>query len=222
MRRLGTQGQSMVEMLVILQAMLLLIMGAIQFALIYHAKTTLNYAAYEAVRAGSLNNADYEAIQEGFARGLAPLYSYADDGDQIGAYQDARDQILDEFDSSDKLIRIERLSPTSSDFVDYAITVSSDDGDSTQIPNDNLRYRTSDTGITSHRNIQDANLLHLRITYWYPLYVPMANSVVNSAICTLSKWSGDEVCDGDEKRIPLTSVAAMRMQSPAIESEGFY
>ena len=216
MRKLGVKGQSMVELLVILQAMLLLIMGAIQFALIYHAKITLNYAAYEAVRAGSLNNADYEAIQEGFARGLAPLYSYAtDDDEQIDAYQDARDKILEEFDSSDQLIRIERLSPQSNDFTDFALS----DGN---IPNDNLRYRTSDTGLTGHRNIQDANLLHLRITYWYPLYVPMVDSVIYSAICELSKWSDDTVCSGDDKKIPLTAVAAMRMQSPAMDSSGFY
>jgi hypothetical protein len=46
----------MVELLVVLlPVMLLLIFGTIQFALIYHAKITLNYAAFEGARAGTLN-----------------------------------------------------------------------------------------------------------------------------------------------------------------------
>ena len=248
--RLDQQGQSMAEFLIILPVMLLLIFGAIQFALIFHAKITLNYAAFEAARAGSLNNARFEAVKEGFARGLAPLYSYfepdsnkrdADDPlNQIGAFQQARQRIWNEFDSPLGLIRIERLSPSKKDFFDFAPDEA--------IPNDNLIYRSSEEGANGRRSIQDANLLHLRITYWYPLYVPFINRLIfNSFICChtgkrsaldltlltgsdpdqagkskVCSWSGDPVCDGDVPRIPLTVTAALRMQSPAMESEGYY
>ncbi|MGB1238637.1 MAG: TadE/TadG family type IV pilus assembly protein, partial [Pseudomonadales bacterium] len=42
------RGQAMVEMIVISFVALLLLLGIIQFALLYNAKTVLNYAAFEA------------------------------------------------------------------------------------------------------------------------------------------------------------------------------
>lgn len=209
MRSLNMNGQSMVEMLVILQVMLLLILGAIQFALIYNAKITLNYATYEAARAGSLNNATFDAAKEGFARGLAPLYAYAKKGErQVDAFQVSREKILDEFDGNDNLICIERLSPVVADF-----------SDGKEIPNDNLRFRSSQPNSVSNRSIQQANLLHLRVTYWYPLYVPMVGPIIKKVVCSLNRWSGSKVCSSDENRIPLTSIAAFRMQSPAQKSK---
>lgn len=241
------KGQSMAEFLVILPVMLLLLFGAIQFALIFHAKITLNYAAYEAARAGSLNNAKFTSVKEGFSRGLAPLYSYFEpdskrrstDGalNQVGAFQKSRQRIFDEFDDPNHLVRIERLSPVAQDFSDFAPDA--------VIPNDNLIYRSSTLGSTSKRSIQDANLLHLRITYWYPLYVPFVNKLIfNEFICCkktkqlfqdsiwlgsrsssdnkICKWADDQVCQQDEPRIPLVATAALRMQSPVKESPGYW
>lgn len=232
----------MVEFLVILPVMLLLIFGTVQFAFIFHAKITLNYAAFEAVRYGSLGQGKFEEVQEGFARGLAPLYSYfeSDDAirrerkengstevasDQIEAFQIARNRIYDEFSSQNNLICIERLSPTESAFQGYA---SADD----TIPNDNLMYRSSKVKEKSQTSIQDANLLHLRVTYWYPLYVPFINNLIfKTFICCNSgenkgkicRWNNAKVCR-DEKQepvIPLTATAVMRMQTPVVNSDGF-
>ena len=139
----------MAEFLIVLPVMLLLIFGAIQFALIYHAKITLNYAAFEAVRAGTLGQGKFDEVREGFARGLAPLYSYFEsdpdrrkkrDPDttahgQVEAFQMARDKIYKEFDSPTKLIRIERLSPTDKTLLAFAPDAA--------LPNDNLTYRSS-------------------------------------------------------------------------------
>ncbi|MCL7488913.1 MAG: pilus assembly protein [Desulfobulbaceae bacterium] len=231
-------GQSMAEFLVILPVILLLIFGAIQFALIFHAKITLNYAAFEAVRYGSLGQGRFNEVREGFARGLAPLYSYfeSDDhirkkrkgniaGDQIEAYQMARNRVYNEFDSRNRLVRIERLNPTDSSFLDFA----SDE----EIPNDNLMYRTSRMEEKSQSSIQDANLLHLRVTYWYPLYVPLVNKLIfNTFICcktvdiadSFCKWSEDPVCmdKNQEPVIPLTATAVMRMQTPLVKSDGYF
>jgi hypothetical protein len=209
-------GQSMVELLVILSAMLMLIFGTIQFALIWNAKITLNYAVFEAARAGTLNNATYDSIKEGFARGLAPLYSFdEDDTDQVGAFQDARSKILDEFDTTEQLIRIERLNPTDESFADFA-------DETGYIPNDNLRYRSSAISHRSGSSLQDANLLHLRVTYWYPLYVPLVNSLMFSTVICEGKWKNDKVCDQSTPRIPLTSTTVLRMQTPAHNTDGFY
>ncbi len=217
-------GQSMVEFLVILPVMLLLILGTVQVALIYHAKITLNYAAFEAVRAGTLNCdkkylkngngcrsevSQFDAMKEGLARGLAPLYSYYEPRteerkgmhdpalNQVEAYQQGRDRVFDELKG--EFIRVERLNPTPQAFSEFAV-----DG---VIPNDNLMYRSGASG-DSQMSIQDANLLHLRITYWYPMYVPFINKLISKvANC---KWDDDEVYP----RIPITATAVMRMQVP--------
>jgi Flp pilus assembly protein TadG len=68
-------AQAMVEFLIVLPVMLLLVMGILQFAFIYQAKTTLNYAAFQTARAGSLHNADMGAMQIAFSSNMAPLYT---------------------------------------------------------------------------------------------------------------------------------------------------
>ncbi len=242
-------GQSMVELLVVLPVMLLLILATIQFALIYHAKITLNYAAFEGVRAGTLNCdkkyqdydrrctsdvGQFDAVKEGFARGLAPLYSYYEPdakeraklkkaaGNQVEAYQQGRARIFKEFDAKAEYIRIERLNPTTQAFADFATDE--------VIPNDNLMYRSKTSSGGSRMSIQDANLLHLRFTYWYPLYVPFVNKLMfDKFICckglgknSFCKWADDPICQGDEPRIPLTSTAIMRMQTPVENSKEYY
>ena len=71
----------MVETLIVLFVALLLLLGIVQFGLIYNAKLTLDYAAFEAARAGAVNYADRRAIEYALARGLAPLYTSVDPGD---------------------------------------------------------------------------------------------------------------------------------------------
>ena len=65
----------MVEFFIVLPVMLLLVLGILQFALIYQAKITLNYAAFETARAGSLNNGNRDAMNLAFASSMAPLYT---------------------------------------------------------------------------------------------------------------------------------------------------
>jgi hypothetical protein len=245
----SSSGQGMVEMLVVLPVMLTLILATIQLALIYHAKITLNYAVYEAVRAGTLNCdkqyqqgyngalssvGQYAAVQEGLARGLAPLYSYFEPDSskysdmlnpaksQVEAFQQGRAQVYADMNSSYDLVRIERLSPSEKSFTDFAIDA--------VIPNDNLMYRSSSSGRESKTSIQNANILHIRVTYWYPLYVPIVNKLMfNTFICGrgpggdfFSRWSSHPACRDSTPRIPITATAAMRMQVPGENSTGWY
>lgn len=246
------KGQGMVEFLIVLPVLLLLILGAIQFALIYHAKITLNYAAYEGARSGTLGNGSFAAIEEGFIRGLAPLYSYSlQDGihhegkkdapwgwwTQVTAFQRGRDHVKQELTGNVPLIRIERLNPTKASFADFGSTMATN-RQQKAIPNTNLRYRSSKVDHRSNQSIQDANLLHLRYTYWYPLYVPFVNRMIfDQFICcrkppfslfggddtasSMCRWQRDPVCEQETPRIPLTAVAAMRMQTPVESRKDF-
>jgi hypothetical protein len=71
----SSKAQAMVEFVIILPVMLTLILAIIQFSLIYKAKITLNYATFEAARAGTINNASLEDMHLAFASGMAPLYT---------------------------------------------------------------------------------------------------------------------------------------------------
>jgi len=225
----------MAEFLIVLPVLVMLILGTVQLALLFYAKITLNYATFEAARAGSLENGSFEAIREGLARGMAPLASYTEETGhraQVEAFKKGRQQYLELFDDVAGLIRIERLSPTAELFNRHGV-----DG---AIPNDNLLYRDPNGG--EGKTIQDANLLHLRVTYWHQMEVPFINTLIHKFICCDSsaassddplltwnedeelrncRWQGDPACDKG-LRFPLTSVAVMRMQTPAQDSTGFY
>ncbi len=225
-------GQAMVETVVILTATLLLLFGIIQFGLIYHAKVALDYAVFEAAREGAVNHAARSAIEYGLARGLAPLYtsiSSADSGlDKVRKVQTARDRILSEIRSG-QFSCIERLNPTREAFNAYG--VSGQVGtvyDGPMIPNDNLRYRSATPRSGANVSIQDANLLKLRVTYCYPLYVPLISSVIKRLEGVepdpdpppgwVTPHPGDfQAACYRANRIPLVAQAVVRMQSAAID-----
>ncbi len=224
-------GQSMVEFIIVFPVLILLLLGALQFGLIYHAKTTLNYATFEATRAGALNHGDPERIGDAFARGLSPLYTH---DDTVRAVQTARDKVMAEVKAAE-FVCIERISPNSSHFRDLAIT--GPDGDD-EIPNDNLMYRDPAPAGTPSLSIQDANLLKLRITYCYPMYVPFVNETIRAVSLGLrNSFNPDGLDSGyqpqvvvgsaakksflyncyDKRRIPIQAQAILRMQTPIRE-----
>lgn len=203
-------GQSMTEFLVVMPVMLLLILGAIQFILIYQTKTTLNYATFEAARAGSLENASRVAIDNGFTRGLAPLFArfattIDDDpskdysslaNNAIAARNFARQEVEDGF------VQIELLNPTPAMFQAFP---------NNEIPNDHLGFRPEVNSIS----VQDANLLKIRITYCMKLIVPMIDNIITAA-------AGGNCNDPNASRFPIVSTSLIRMQSNAILCRGCF
>ena len=171
-------GQAMLEFLIVAPVFILIIFGAIQTALIFSAKTSLNYAVFQAARVGAVNNATYSGIRSGLIRGLAPLYTYSNTRRGPDIAEDIDDGIAEAAFEVDAYTRIIRLNPMSADFrtgnTGHGISV---DG-MNQIPNDLLMYRDPDT--RGRVNIQDANLLKIRVQYCYALIVPIVNKVIGS------------------------------------------
>jgi Flp pilus assembly protein TadG len=159
----------MVEFLIVIPLLLLILLGTLQFALIYQAKITLNYAAFEAARAGSLNSAREFAMYDAVARTMAPLYTHEA---TIDAYKAGRQQVRDEIDNGYVLIEVVNPSPDS--FSDFGNT----DNGRTYIPSDNLIYRGAGVGTDSNQTIQDANLLKIQVYYCYELVVPFVNRIL--------------------------------------------
>lgn len=197
------QGQSMVEFVIVWPVLAFLTLGTFQLALIYLAKSTLNYATFEATRAGSLNYAKRINVEYGFSRGMAPLYTT-----KIRSVNNARKKVMR--DISNNHVCIERINPRQADFDAYALT-------SGEIPNDNLMYRSpaEDSGLS----IQDANLLKLRITYCYKMIVPLIDRFISSALSS-GAGSFQKACLA-ERRIPIVAQGLLRMQTAAINDSTF-
>jgi len=221
------RGQSMTEFLIILPILLFLILGALQIIFIYQAKTTLNYATYEAARAGTLENAQLEAVQNGFSRGMAPFFTRPttdDDTKKSQAVIQARDIVKSQIDS--QLVRFERINPTKSSFDTFGKDVGRG---VIEIPNNHLLFRNASVIDNNGLSIQDANLLKIRITYCMDLIVPFANKIIETAAFSLldtskpdAEFEVDCMSSDESSRIPIVSHTIMRMQSPAQSCPGCF
>jgi hypothetical protein len=224
------RGQAMAEYVYVFPILILLILGAIQFGFIYQAKSTLNYATFVATRAGALNNGAMSSMVDALTSGMMPMFAHnqrnggtRDMALLKDAWKLANAQVTDA-----KLTTITIVNPTSSAFSAYQSQ--SESGD--QIPNDNLMYRPTDVS-GGGMSIQDANILKVRVTYCYKMAVPILNKLIyNLAVdppaspdtiktapdLIASKGGGStsKPCTQSpgEYRIPITSEAVVRMQSP--------
>ncbi|MBP0594869.1 pilus assembly protein [Paraburkholderia sp. LEh10] len=164
-------GQGMTELLV--AAPLLLFFGfvTVQLVLLYQAKSTLDVAVLEAAREGAVNHGSMNAIQAGLARGLTPLYARRADAPGFQAALLAARRAV---------ASIEIVSPTPAMTRDFARPRFYPDEGAThdEIPNDTLMYRDTVRGPESGVNVQDANLLKVRVHYCFDMAVPVANKVL--------------------------------------------
>ena len=203
-------GAAIVEAAIALPILIVVILAAIQFGLIYQAKATLNHATLQAARAGAVANADPNAIRHGLATGLAPLSS--PDTSLRGVVEAVARNEAELL--TDARVRI--LNPTQETFDDFAVDV---DG-VRELPNDRLHVRGSEVGVRGGLNIQDANLLRVEITYGYELKVPLINGFL-SRLSLLSMREADSFAQQllRRNRLPITATSTVRMQSPLRLSE---
>lgn len=200
------RGTSIVETVIALPILLVVILGAIQFALIYEAKATLNHASLQAARVGAVRNADPEAIRRGLASGLTALYSPES---SLAGFARTSARIQADL-ATDARIRI--LNPMREAFDDFAVDV---DGER-EIPSDRLHARNTAFGARSGINIQDANLLKVQVTYGYELNVPLVNWFIARVLLGVT-GAGDSFEQQllRRTRLPIVATATVRMQSPA-------
>ncbi|RJG05323.1 pilus assembly protein [Noviherbaspirillum cavernae] len=229
-RHTRQRGQALAEYIYVFPILALLILGAIQFGFIYQTKSTLNYATFAATRQGALNNGSMSAIAEGLVSGMMPLFTHSSStggARNMDLLKNAW-QLADEQVRNPKITSIRIVNPTPTTLNSYQ--GQSEKGD--EIPNDNLMYRSTNIPGGS-MNIQDANLLKVRVTYCYRMAVPILNKLIfhlvvdppgtpsvgtTAADMIASEGGGatSKPCTGidDEYRIPVTSEAVVRMQSP--------
>ena len=188
----------MIEFIIGIPVLLLMLLGTLQFGLIYQAKISLNYAAFEVARSGSVNSARMRSMEHAFARALSPLYtngytSMNPDGSCSNNYdldfesdnaappgppgglgvdnvKCARERVRQMLDNG--YARISLVNPNMDSFTDHGI--SSDE----IIPNDSLMYRSAEVKSMSRQTVQDANLIKVHIGLCYELLVPIVDRLM--------------------------------------------
>ena len=231
-RRKRALGQATIEYLYVIPILLILLLGSLQFVFIYEAKLALNNATFVATRAGALQNGSMASIQDALYSGLAPLFAH---GMDLQALKDARTAAKTEL-SNNQLTLVSIVNPTPGALAGFANAAG-------EIPNDNLMYRDP-ADQQDGMNVQDANILKVRVTYCVRLVVPIVNRMIYSFVVSppataaridSSTYQGTSIaapellkvapstatasglCIGDASypyRIPVTSEAVVRMQSP--------
>ncbi len=188
------RGSALVETLLAAPIVLLLGLGALQWALLLHARTAVEYASFEAARAGSVAQARPAAIEAGLARGLLPFWQGVGmPRDQAAALAAARARLAQGL--ADGWIDWRQVGPTVESFADWAEPARDAFGRPmpgvSEIPNDSLQWswlRTPQGGTTgmrgrepigaqSEQTLNDANLLKLELRYAVPLAVPLVGSI---------------------------------------------
>jgi hypothetical protein len=229
----------MIEMIVITFATLLILLSLLHFGFMYNAKTVLNYATFEAARAGSLNYGSPQAMNFALARVLASLESSPDAdynalNNDIDLYNAAQNDAI-ELVSQAKFVCTERISPdnnsrhwledpNSSSVLSYAESYKR------YIPNDHLVYRSAK--LKDGVSIQDANLLKIKVTYCHKIITPLIGITIKRMLLQdyadndpdpIENWkvpTADELGGNFSKfclendRIPIVSQAVIRMQTP--------
>lgn len=231
-----TGGQSSTEFLIIFPLLILLVFGAIQFALIYQARATLNHATLLAARAGAVNHGDKSKMRVALASGLAPLFSSDPSLTGFGtALVLANAQTI----QGSNLVDLKVLNPTRNALADFGRN-RLDGVRGKELPSDTLNYRTTTPGARSKISVQDANIMHLRVSYCFRLIVPVMDRVIYAGYHALSTLSPAVSANGMQDpfgthglnrptlecqnplfrgpRIIISSEAMVRMQSPFYES----
>lgn len=177
----------------LLAAPVVLLFGllAVQWSIVFQARSGLSHALGEGARAGAVEHAEPHAIEAGLVRGLMPFVYGADAGNFAG--QLTRTAAHVDHGRTAGWFTWRQISPTAASFDDWAVPARDDRGrpiEGQEIPNDNLAYRRASPrsgvaamraglplGAASGQTLADANLLKLEMTYGVKLTVPLAGAV---------------------------------------------
>ncbi len=196
-----SRGASIVEFLIVAPILLLLGLGVVQTGMVFHSKSSLNFALQEGARIGSVRNGDVAEIGRGLREGLIPFMG---GGQSDAEVTQTRLRVEEEFmrGAAGGWIRVRQLSPTPQSFSDWAEDSFDEAGNAVrEIPNASLavlrctRQPNGGTGGTrattacpggggepigadSQQTLADANLLKLEMTYGVKLSVPLVNRII--------------------------------------------
>lgn len=222
------RGQALIESIIVLPIAALLIASIFEVALAFRAKNTLNVAAQEIVRAGTLNHALLKPMKEQATHSIVPLMN----GDTYGTIFIPGTRIFNaNVQMTAGMHQVNIISPTKKIFAKFKVQqpelTKGETKDEikikTVIPNDNLNFRSAATkqveiaGKKQPINLQDANLLKIEFKYCHQLVVPVLNRIISSFAPISDRcWQLSQLTS--KKYITLSSHAIARMQTTIYET----
>lgn len=225
---LRQRGAGLAEFVVIAPTVLAMCLAMLQFGLVFHARGSLHYAAFEGARAAALEHAAPAAARQAMVRALTPFYGGGRDlAELVRATARARADL-------DLALQIEILSPTRESFDDYhspaaartlgtrARVIPAHSLGLRDCPPDRQDCAADPAHNRSGQTLADANLLKLRLTWGLPAraQVPLAGRFFVWAVRALNPGDQGSFRHAllQAGRIPVVAHATVRMQSDAIES----
>lgn len=208
-RRTHAGGQAMVELLIAAPVVFFMILMVVQMVLLYRIKSTLDYAALMTARAGAVSGLSHDDMNIAFAKGMTPLYTHKTGMLELGkAYAKAR---ADLFLFGDITV----VNPTRAAWNEFK---ERQYNGQYALPNDSLAYRSHAVG-SSGVNVQDANLLKVKVTYDAPLVVPFVGWVLGGKSQYLKAGTFESSpLTTLTRRLRIESYAIVRMQSPIYDT----
>ena len=207
------RGSAMIEFAVVGPLLTLISTIILQYAMMFNAKNLVNHASFMAARAGTMQNANLGSVQAAYAKALIPLYGGGrNTAELIQAYSKAQVDLAGN-------AKIELLNPTKESFEDWNDPALQAKYGARAIPNAGQSFKNpADIKSNSGQNIQDANLIKLKITHGYELKVPLAGTMIQFMMNTMDN-NKDAFATAmySQRRIPLVTNVTMQMQSDAVE-----
>lgn len=220
-------GASTVEFVAVAPALLLIGLGIVHYGLLFFARNNIDYAAFEAARAGAVANADLAAVETAYKKALIPLYGGGRTQQEL---QDSYARVKNDLTS--ETLKIELLNPTKESFDDWNAKALQDDKDvgngkrvipvlmqnyPQALANWQMTRDPKSIGPTSGQTLSDASLIKVRIIHGYKPQVP----IIGKMVAYLAGYNEQDTFKKqlyDAGRIPIVSHVTMQMQSNAIES----
>lgn len=217
-------GATMLEFAIVGPIITAIGLGALQYSMLFFAKNQINYASFMAARAGSMGNANIDTIQTAYLKALIPLYGGGRNDDEL---KEAYDKVLaDTFpinpnnpNNQASNVQIQILNPTKESFDDWNDPVLQKKYGARAIPNSGLAFKNAaDIPSNSGQNIQDANLIKLRITHGYQPKVPLMAMIYSKFLKEFDpRTDAFQTQLINAGRIPVVTHVTLQMQSDAIE-----
>lgn len=174
----GQSGQAAVESAIVLPLFVFLILGILQLGLMHQARLLTKYAAYKAVRAGSLHSAKMEKMERAALAVLLPLLSARAPGK--GGIEYVRPVgSATEFQTKWNEVLGNQLSGTSLKYVDVTIC-----GPTKQdIPGSGpeFDFDTPDNATPGNWQQSQRTKLRVQVTFNYRMIIPFADWVIYQA-----------------------------------------
>jgi len=169
-------GAAAAETAITIMTFLIVILGIIQLTLMINARLLVNYAAYCAVRAGIVHNGDQHRMEQAAAVALTPLFSASSNLGNLGVGYSKAQLLL-----ALGLLKVEKLSPNGNPAQRFFPEFT----------------RYGDTPQGSDAAKLNANLLTVKVTFYFALEIPLVNTMLSPF------W----------RRVAISSIHRMRMQS---------